>query len=342
MSGKFAIPLLFFLLILSVFLAVTVGVAPLSLEDVCQVIFHKLLGTGSTEFTTGPLHDIVWFVRLPRIMLAVAVGMGLAVAGCVMQAIVQNPLADPYILGVSAGASLGATTSAMLGAGTFLGGNAIGVSAFFGALSVAWLVQLVANIGGRANAIRLLLAGMAFNAVCGAFSNFIIYMAPDKEGIGTITFWLMGSLAGAKWEQLLAIVPIIFLFTLLFISHSRILNMMLLGDETATTLGVNLTRFRNLYLILSSLMVGFAVYAAGMIGFVGFIIPHAVRLVVGADHKLLLPLSALAGSILLIWADVLCRVIVPEGELPIGVLISLIGAPAFIYLLVKRTYGFGG
>ncbi len=334
--------LLFAALILSILTAVTFGSVKLSVGQVYGVIFHKLFGLGdAAQFGQGSLHDIVWYIRLPRIALAVGVGMGLSVSGCVMQAIVRNPLADPYILGVSSGASLGATMAVMLGIASLLGSNAIGICAFAGAFGVSLLVQLISGIGGRSNSIRLLLGGMALGSVCSALSNFIVYLYGDRNGMQTIAFWLMGSFAGAKWENIALILPVNLLLSLFFISQSRVLNLMLMGDEVAVTLGTDLARYRHLYLLLSALMVGLSVYSAGMIGFVGLIVPHVVRMLLGTDHRRLLPVSALAGPIFLIWADVACRLIIPRSELPIGILISAIGAPCFIYLLLRKSYGFG-
>lgn len=331
------------LLVLSILLAVTIGPAELSVQQVYRVILDKAFGLSTAgEPIRASVYDIVWLIRLPRILLAVGVGAALAVSGCVMQAIVQNPLADPYILGVSSGASLGATLAILLGFGSLFGSNSVGISAFIGAFGISLLVQIIANIGGKANTIRLLLGGMALSAVCTAFSSFIVFFAKNKEGIRNVVFWTMGSLAGATWKLLAVILPVVLLGTLFFISQTRILNLMLLGDEVAITLGRNLLLFRNLYLLLSALMIGMVVYASGLIGFVGLIIPHMVRFLYGTDHRRVLPLSALLASIFLIWMDVLSRVIVAGAEIPIGIMISLIGAPSFIYLLMKRSYGFGG
>lgn len=337
-----AIFILLAALILSVLAAVTFGSADLSLGEVYGVIAHKLFGIGDPEvFGTGKLFDIVWFVRLPRVIMAVGVGMALAVSGCVMQAIVRNPLADPFILGISSGATMGATIAALLGVVTAFGTNAMGICAFIGALAVSILVQVVANIGGRSSSIRLLLAGTALSSVCSAISNFIVYIAKNREGIQSITFWLMGSLAGAKWENITFVLPIIVLITLFFVTQSRVLNLMLLGDDVAVTLGTDLLHYRHLYLVLSAMLVGLTVYCTGMIGFVGLMIPHVIRMLFGTDHKRLLPLSALLGAIFLIWADVACRIIIPRSELPLGILVSAIGAPCFVYLLIRKSYGFG-
>ena len=223
-----------------------------------------------------------------------------------------------------------------------MGENFIGLAAFAGAFAISLLVLFISNLGGRSNSVKLLLAGMALSAVCSAFSSFIVYFANNKEGMQSIAYWMMGSFAGAKWENLMIIGPIVILAVLFLWTQSRMLNLMLLGDESALTLGTDLHIYRQIYLLVSSLIVGFVVYSAGMIGFVGLVVPHVIRMLVGTDHKRLIPVAALTGAIFLVVADGLCRVIIPRTELPIGILISIIGAPCFVYLMIKRTYGFGG
>ena len=321
--------------------ALSIGSVSLPLKDILRVVVEQFTsGKGIEDVGQGAVHDIVWLLRFPRLLLAAAAGCGLAVVGVVMQA--KNPLADPYILGISSGASLGATASIMLGVGVGLGANFVGIAAFLGAFLISLGVLFIANLGGRANSVKLLLAGMALSAVCSAFSSFIVYFSPNKEGLQTVTYWLMGSFAGATWDELFVILPLVFLSTFFFWSQSRLLNLMLLGDDTAITLGTDLYRYRQVYLLVSALIVGFIVYASGMIGFVGLVVPHVVRLLAGTDHKRLIPGAALLGAILLVVADGLCRIVIPRTEVPVGILISLIGAPWFVYLLVKRTYGFGG
>ena len=333
---------LLLILLVSMAGALTIGTVSLSVGDVVFAVYDSLRSSVPIDAPgQGPLHDIVWLLRMPRILMAACIGAGLATSGVIMQAIVKNPLADPYILGVSSGASLGATAAILLGIGVSLGENFVGISAFIGAFAISLAIVFIANMGGRANAVKLLLAGMALSAVCSAFSSFIVYFANDKDGIQSITYWLMGSMAGAKWSTLQVMIPMSIVIPLFFYTQSKILNLMLLGDDTAITLGVDLHRYRQAYLLVSALLVGFAVYAAGMIGFVGLIVPHVSRMLVGADHRRLLPIAALSGAIFLVWADVLCRVIIPQTELPIGILISMIGAPCFIYLMIKKTYGFG-
>lgn len=330
-------------LIFSVLSAITFGNADLTLKDVYSVIAYKLFHIrGLSSYGEGPIHDVVWLIRFPRVLLALSVGGALSVCGVIMQAIVQNPLADPYVLGVSSGASLGATIAVMTGLGTLLGSNSVGILAFIGAMLTSFAVLAIANMGGKATSGKLILSGMAVSAVCSAFSNFVIYITNDKSASAEIVRWNMGSLSGANWDRVTVMLPLTILCTLLFWSQYRNLNLMLLGDEVSITLGTDLHKSRTVYLVIASVMVGFAVYSSGMIGFVGLVIPHVIRILFGTDHKRLIPLCALLGSSFLIWCDVACRIILKNSEMPIGVLVSIIGAPCFIYLLVKKSYGFGG
>ena len=331
-------------LLLSLLAAVSFGTVSIPLGQVYEVILEELraLLPGGTAPAGGSVHDVVWLIRLRRLILAVGVGMGLSVCGAVMQAIVKNPLADPYVLGVSSGAYLGASLAMLLGFGGLLGGSAMGMLGCAGALLVSLGVMALANLGGRSNAVKLLLAGTALSAVCSGFSNFFIFLLNDDHAASAVVQWSMGSLAAADWGSNAVIVAVAVLGTLFFWSQYRNLNLMLLGDDCAVTLGTDLHRWRLIYLTVAAVMVGFAVYKAGLIGFVGLLIPHVVRMLFGTDHKKLIPISALLGAIFLVWADVLCRVILPGNELPIGVLTALVGAPVFVYLMARKKYGFGG
>lgn len=241
-TGYLFICLLLVAILLLAFLwALSIGTVKLPLAQIYTVIVDQLQSDLSVEAAgRGAAHDIVWLLRLPRLVLAAAVGCGLACCGVIMQAIVKNPLADPYILGISSGASLGATAAILLGIGMTLGENFVGIAAFIGAFCISLAVLFISNLGGRSNSMKLLLAGMALSAVCSAFSSFIVYFANNKEGMQTIAYWMMGSFAGAKWDNLAVIVPIVILAVLFFWSQSRILNLMLLGDEAAVTLGTDL------------------------------------------------------------------------------------------------------
>lgn len=339
-----AIGLLLAAVVLSLAGAVTIGSVDLEMGDVYRVILYKLFGIGNAEkYGTGSMSDIVWFIRLPRLVLAIGVGMALSISGTVMQAIVKNPLADPYVLGVSSGASLGAALAIILHVGVGFGESYQGIMAFLGAFGASMAVVAMANVGGRATSVKLILSGTALGAICSAVTNFLMYVVNSNDGAANAVMrWTLGSLAGAKWESNQKILVLAILGAIFFWSQHRTLNLMLLGDESAITLGTDLHWWRILYLAVASLLIGFSVYVSGTIGFVGLVIPHVVRMLFGTDHKKLIPISALLGALFLMWADVLCRVLIPNRELPIGILTSIVGAPVFIYLMVRKKYGFGG
>jgi iron complex transport system permease protein len=323
------------------------GQADISVEEVSQILLTKISGgkVGSLDgVASNSAVNIIWFVRTPRVILAVFVGMGLAVTGAVMQAVVQNPLADPYILGISSGASLGATFAILIGFGTASVFSQFGLAfgAFIGAMAAAFGVLILSGIGGRMTSVKLVLSGSVIGALCSSVSSFIVYLANNAEGMKTVTFWAMGSLASASWNKLGVLSIVVVVITGFFMFQHRILNVMLLGDEAAITLGVPLSKYRKFYLILAALLTGVIVAYSGMIGFVGLIVPHIVRGLTGSDHKRLLPAAALSGSLFMIWADVLSRTLISTVELPIGIITSVIGAPLFIYIIVKKGYNFGG
>ncbi len=344
-------PIIFFILIaavvLSVILSVSIGQVSIPFQQSFRILIQQMTNGqfGSTgETASGMYIDIIWQIRFPRVLLAMIIGAGLALCGTVMQASVQNPLADPYILGISSGAALGATFSIMLGfrVGGLLGEFGVASWAFIGAFGAAALVLGLASFGGKTSSVKLVLAGTVINALCNAFSNFIIYFAKNSDGIRSVSFWTMGSLASAEWNTLPLISAVVIVAIAFFLFQSRVMNTMLMGEETAITLGVNLNFYRRLYMVISSVVTGILVSTCGIIGFVGLIIPHIVRSVVGSDHKRLVPTSILFGSLFMIWTDIFARTIVPNGELPVGIVTSLLGAPVFMYMLIKKSYGFGG
>jgi iron complex transport system permease protein len=330
-------------ILFSIGVSVSIGQVDIPLSQTYRILLYKI-----THIPIGPLSDltdgsftnIIWQVRFPRVLMSMFVGAGLAMCGTIMQASVQNPLADPYILGISSGGSLGATFAILIGFSFpgFLGQTGVAFWAFLGAFGASLLVLSLAGIGGKMSSAKLVLAGMVINALCNAFSNFIVYFAENSEGIKTVTFWTMGSLAASAWDNLPLIAICILPASIYFLSQTRVLNTMLLGDETAVTLGINLNFYRRVYMLLASLITGVMVASCGMISFVGLIIPHIVRGLVGSDHKRLMPLSILVGSAFLIWTDVLARTIISQSELPIGIITSMIGAPMFMYMLVKKGY----
>jgi len=327
----------------SIVLAVCMGTAKIAPSAAYQIILAKLFQVHSIAEQASLAHtDIIWQIRLPRVLMSAIVGSGLAICGAVMQAAVQNPLAEPYILGISAGASLGATFSILIGglSGALLGmGTA--VWAFIGALAASLFVMTLSGIGGRTSTVKMVLAGSIASALFIALSNFIIYLSSNAEGMRSVTFWTMGSLAAAKWDNLALPVAGIIACCVFFLSQFRVLNTLLLGEEAAVTLGIDLAKVRRFYLIITALVTGLIVSVCGIFGFVGLVVPHVVRGIVGADHRRLIPVTILVGAIFLIWADVLARTILPSGELPIGILTAMVGAPFFMYILVKQSSHFG-
>jgi iron complex transport system permease protein len=337
---------LMIVMVISVGIAVSIGQVSIPLSESYRILLYKLTGYqfGSAPIEAGSFTNIIWEIRFPRVLMAMFIGAGLALCGAVMQAAVQNPLADPYILGISSGASLGATFAILIGFGAigWLGQTGVAFWAFAGAMGASLLVLALAGIRGKMTSVKLVLAGMVINALCSAFSNFIIYFANNAEGIKTVTFWTMGSLASTGWNKLPLISIVVLVAILFFLLQSRVLNTMLLGDEAAVTLGINLSVYRRLYMLLTALVTGVMVASCGMIGFVGLIIPHIVRGLVGSYHRKVMPVSVLFGAIFLIWTDVIARSLISSVELPIGIITAMIGAPMFMYMLVKKGYGFGG
>ena len=342
-KARLALVILAAALILSLGLAVSVGSMAIPMGDVYQVMAYELFGLGDgSQWGSGGVHDVVWLIRLPRLVLAAATGAGLGLCGAVMQAMVQNTMADPYILGVSSGAYLGAALALTAGAGTALGGNAMGLFGAVGAFLAAAAVLLLSRLGGRSTPIKLLLSGVALSAVCSALGNFCIVLENNDHAAAALVQWTMGGMGAANWPGNAIACGVVVSGGLFFWSQYRTLNLMLLGDDCAGTLGVELAGRRLMYLLVVAAMVGVLVYQAGMVGFVGLIIPHGVRLLFGSDHRTLLPLAGLTGAVFLVWMDVLCLVVLPGNEIPIGILTALVGAPVFLALLARRRYGFGG
>lgn len=334
-------------IVATVVISVSIGQVSIPFQQSFKILIHQLTGGqigDESELVNRMFADIIWQIRFPRVLLAMIVGAGLALCGVVMQASVQNPLADPYILGISSGGALGATFSIMLGfgAGGMLGEFGVATWAFIGALSAAALVLVLASIGGKTSSVKLVLAGTVINALCSASSNFIIYFAKNSEGIRSVSFWTMGSLTSAEWDTLPLVSAVVIAALIFFLFQSRVMNTMLMGEETAITLGVNLNFYRRLYMVISSVVTGVLVSSCGIIGFVGLIIPHIVRSIVGSDHKRLVPAAILFGGLFMMWTDIFARTVIPNGEMPIGIVTSLFGAPVFMYILIRKSYGFGG
>jgi iron complex transport system permease protein len=325
-------------LVVTVILAVGIGAVSIAPATVVDIVGHHLLNRpGQVTWSTAQ-DSIVWQVRVPRVLLGVLVGGALAAAGVTLQAMVRNVLADPYLLGVTSGASTGAAGAILFGFGASWGTNALAFSAFLGAMAASVVVFLIARTGGRITSVRLLLAGVAVGYALYAATSFLIFASDSQEGARTVLFWLLGSLALASWSTSLAIVAIVVGFTLALLTlWGRRLDALAIGDETAHTLGISPTRFRAQLLVLVSLCVGAVVAASGGIGFVGLVIPHVARRFVGSAHRRVVPVAALIGAIFLLWADVVGRTILQPRELPIGIITALVGAP-FLLILVRRFH----
>jgi iron complex transport system permease protein len=316
--------------IASITFAVTVGPADITARDVWASVLHHV-GIGETPLTT--LRDgIVWQLRMPRVLTAAAVGAGLAIAGAVMQALTRNPLADPYLLGLSSGASLGAVSVLLLGVGVLLP-----VAAFAGALVALLLTLLIARAGGAGLApTRTVLAGVAVSSLGAAVTSFVVFWTATGDSYREILSWLLGSLAGADWTATAIAGGALAAVGIPIVLSGRSLDAFAFGDTAAAALGVSVSRTRWVLLVATALLTGAMVSVSGSIGFVGLVLPHAVRLVVGARHRVLLPLSALVGAIFLIWSDTLARTLFDPRELPVGIVTAVVGAPLFILLLMRK------
>ena len=274
-------------------------------------------------------------IRLPRIIVGASVGTALGVAGATMQGLFRNPMADPGIIGVSAGGALGAVIAIATGTAAlfFL---ALPVFAFVGAMAAAFLVYGIAAVGGRFSMATLLLAGVAVNAFLGAIVSAIIIVLPDNEALREILFWLAGGLDSRSWEHVRIATPLIVASTAVLLLMSRDLNLLMLGDDEARSMGVRVGATRIVLLAAAALATGAAVAVSGTIAFVGLIIPHTLRLVLGPDNRVLIPLSALAGAVFVILADTVARTIIEPAEFRVGILTAFVGAPFFILLLIKN------
>ena len=333
-------------IIASVLLCVAVGEVSIPVDESYRILLYKLFGIGQPE-SSNAMMSIIWKARVPRILMALCVGAGLALCGVAMQSSVQNPLADPYILGASSGASLGATFAIMAGLGGVSWANQLGVStsAFIGSMGASLLVLVIAGVGGRMTSVKLVLGGTVLNMVCSTFTTLIVYLFPDADGMQTVSYWLMGSLAGVGYKDLTYLPAVIAVAIVFFHSQSRVMNTMVLGDATANTLGVNTSAHRVVYMITSSLLIAIMVTKCGIIGYVGLIIPHIARGFVGSDHRKLVPFAACLGALFLLWCDLLSRSVLGvfgrSGELPIGLITSAIGAPLLLYRIIRQGFTSG-
>ena len=321
-------------LALSVALAVAVGAVPVPLSTVFGVLVNKLIpNLVDVTWTTGR-EAIVWDIRFPRALLAALVGAGLGLVGAALQAVTRNPLADPHLLGISSGAAFGAIL-ALLHTGLFLGLLTVPLLAFAGALVAALLVVSVAHLAGATSADRLVLAGVAVSFIVMAGANVLIFLG-DPRATHTVVFWMLGGLGLAQWTHLVWPVLVLVPTGIWLWLRAPDLNAMTVGDETAATLGIAPGRFRIQVFIAGALITGVMVAFSGIIGFVGLMMPHIVRMVMGGNNARVLPFSALFGAIFLVWADIAARIVMAPEDMPIGVVTGLIGGLFFVWLLAQR------
>jgi iron complex transport system permease protein len=317
----------------AIVISTAMGYIQLPAMDVIKIIMAKISGRLSLIEDMDKLFPVVVFdVRLPRILSAAIVGAGLAISGVVFQGILLNPLADPYTLGVSAGAAFGASLAILLNIG-FMGTASVPLFAFIGAVATLFFVMYLSASGGGVSSTNLILSGIIVAAILSAGISFLKYIADEQ--VAVIIFWLMGSFGSKTWTD----VGLIFLFVgcgfLIFMFFSRDLNLMSLGDRMASSLGVDTKKVTLTLLVTASMVAAICVSVSGIIGFVGLLVPHMMRLLTGPDNRRLIPISLLAGAILLLAADTLTRAVLPS-EIPIGVLTALIGGPFFCYIFRKQ------
>lgn len=315
-------------LILSFVGALSIGSVKIPVDVVFKILFN-FPGSWQESYKI-----IIIEVRLPRVILSALVGSGLAVAGCAMQALFRNPLASPYILGISSGAAFGASLAIVLGISFGTGIFAVPFMAFVFALLTIFLVYNIAKVGGRLPMENLLLAGIAIGSFFSAQVSLLKYIAGEE--LRSIVFWLMGGFWVSSWDKVIIAFPLIVLGIVVILFFSRDLNIMLMGEEHALSLGTEVEYVKKIVLVFASLITAAAVSVSGIIGFVGLIIPHTMRIVVGPDNRILLPSSCLFGAIFLIWMDTLARVVIQPIELPVGIITASLGAPFFLYLLRRR------
>jgi iron complex transport system permease protein len=316
-----------------------IGSVDISPQQVVGILSQRLLHLDIGVTYSQQQELVLWNIRLPRICLAMLAGCGLAMAGASLQGIFRNPLADPGLIGSSSGGAVGAVGMIMLGIAP-LGSFTMPVAAFAGAMTLTMLVYILSRHNGRTEVVTLILTGVALNAIAGATIGLMAFYATDAQ-LRSITFWMLGSLGGSTWKLVYATVPFVVIGCALLMTTRRALNLMILGEREAFHLGISTERLRTIVIALAALVAGAVVAAIGIIGFVGLMVPHLMRLLLGPDNRILLPASALGGAILLLAADLCARTLLAPLELPLGIVTAMIGGPYFLWLLhyTRRTQG---
>jgi len=326
------------ILLIIIVLSATIGVADISFLDAVKIMLCKIPGFGnlvSSDNIDATHMMIVLNLRLPRIIVSVLVGAALSIVGATLQGMFKNPMADPYVLGISSGASLGAAVAITLGLEyTIFGVGYKTLFAFLGALVTIICVYNISRVGNKVPTITLLLSGVAISYLLSSIVSMIMIF--NRHQTEQIVFWVMGSVSAASWNQLTLLLPVVCIGIAAIISFSRDLNVISTGEETAKSLGIEVEKVKKLLILICSMIVAACVSVSGVIGFVGLIIPHTVRLVIGSDHRALLPLSAIGGAGFMVVCDTIARNAVPPMEIPVGAITSIFGAPYFIFLLYKN------
>ncbi|MEL6682035.1 MAG: iron ABC transporter permease [Pseudomonadota bacterium] len=322
------------LLLVSLSFAISVGAVPIPLGTVWGVFLNKLSPDLVEQTWSQGREAIIWEIRFPRALLAMMVGAGLAMVGASLQAVTRNPLADPHLLGISSGGAFGAIL-ALLHTGLFIGLLTVPLLAFLGALGATAIVLAVSRFANAMSADRLVLAGVAVSFIIMAGANVLIFLG-DPKATHVVVFWMLGGLGLAQWSQLVYPLTVLVACSAWLVAQSTKLNAMTIGDETAATLGIPVTRFRLQVFVSGALITGVMVAFSGIIGFVGLMVPHVARMLVGGDYRRVLPCSAFIGAIFLLWADIAARTVMAPEDLPIGIVTGLIGGVFFVWLLGRR------
>ncbi|MEE4683926.1 iron ABC transporter permease [Pseudomonas alliivorans] len=319
-------------LLFSCLVSVTFGAAPVPLEQVIGILTFKLSGIGDEHHLwTAGQETIVWLIRMPRVLLGALAGAGLALIGCVLQAVTRNPLADPHLLGATSGATLGAVMVVMH-VGEIFGMLTLPLAAFAGSLASLILVLWLSSRNGRLDSQRLLLSGVAVSFVMMAIANLLLFLG-DHRASSSVLFWMLGGLGLARWELLTVPLVTVLAGWILLQGLGRALNALMAGDQTAVSLGLQVRNVRLLVFLIASLMTGVLVALCGSIGFVGLMVPHIARRLVGSEHRRLLPVATLLGALLMVWVDVVSRTLIAPEDLPIGISTALLGGLFFIFMM---------
>ena len=323
------------LLLISLSIAVSVGAVSVPTSTVWGILANKVSPDLFVPIWSQGREAIVWEIRFPRALLAMMVGSGLAIVGAALQAVTRNPLADPHLLGISSGGAFGAIF-ALLHSGLFLGLLTVPLLAFAGALLATAIVLGVSRIADATSADRLVLAGVAVSFIIMAAANGLIFLG-DPRASHTVVFWMLGGLGLAQWSQLIYPLVILVASGAWLMCRTTQLNAMTIGDETAVTLGISVERFRLVVFVIGALITGVMVAFSGIIGFVGLMVPHIARILVGGNYSRVLPASAMIGAIFLLWSDIAARTVMAPEDMPIGIVTGLIGGIFFVWLLGRRS-----